>query len=153
MAVSLSLASSMDRTFHPASLNEPPKPSQICAVAPSLTVTSALPLVTSVSCPSVFQYAPGADVTSAGALPADPGQPVASATQAPLQLTIPSAHRHVLATQLCSVEHGSPQPPQFVESVMRSTHCRPQAARSTAHVGPIHRMPPASLLQAAASSA
>src|SRR3569623_1914596 len=49
----------------PSSLNAPPKPSQGCEAEPSLTVTSALP-VDSVQVPSVFQYAPDADVTSCG---------------------------------------------------------------------------------------
>ena len=42
------------RTFQPASLKVPPKPSQFCCAEVSLTVTSAVPVVTSVSVP-VFQ--------------------------------------------------------------------------------------------------
>ena len=58
----------------------------------SSTVTVALPAVTSVSCPSVFQYAPGADVTRVGPLPVVPPQsPLSDATQAPLH-SVPETH-------------------------------------------------------------
>ena len=41
--------------LHPASLKAPPKPSQLCIAVPSLTVTSAVPVVTTLTCPVVFQ--------------------------------------------------------------------------------------------------
>ncbi len=53
IARSRSAGVSIMRTFQPTSLNVPPMPSQVCA-AVSLTVTSIVPVVTSVSVP-VFQ--------------------------------------------------------------------------------------------------
>src|SRR4051794_2377855 len=98
----------MDSTSHPISLNEPPKPSQVWAVAVSSTVTSALPSVTSVSGASVFQYAPGADVTSATVLPAAP-QGVVSGWQDPLQSERPAAHRQAPASHVWAAAQGMPQ--------------------------------------------
>ena len=51
MAVALSLSLSADKAVHPISLNAPPNPSQVWEAVPSLTVTSAVPLVTSVKVP------------------------------------------------------------------------------------------------------
>src|SRR6187551_982442 len=58
-------SSGVVRKLQPSSLNVPPKPSHFCKVVVSFTVTVAAE-VDSVSAPSVFQYAPGAEVTSGG---------------------------------------------------------------------------------------
>src|SRR5262245_23554563 len=55
------------RASQPFSLNAAPKPSHVCCGCVSLTVTVAA-AVDSVSVPSVFQYAPIAEVTSGGKL-------------------------------------------------------------------------------------
>ena len=120
MARSRSAALSSDRTDQPISLNEPPKPSQICAADMSSTVTSAFVPVTSVSAPSVFQYAPGADVTRETASSAPHG--LVSDTHAPLQSSIPGAQRHAPTWHVCSAAHGRPHPPQFAASFATSTH-------------------------------
>jgi len=126
IALSRSAAVSVDRAAHPFSLNAPPNPSQICAAAVSSTVTSALPLVTSVSAPSVFQYAPGAEVISAGRVPVAP-QVAPDGTQAPLHSIDPDAHRQAPASQVWSLEQGMPQPPQFSGSVATLAQARPHA--------------------------
>ena len=54
------------RKLQPSSLNAPPKPSQVCMIVVSLTVTVAVPPVIAVSFPSVFQYALAAEVIGVG---------------------------------------------------------------------------------------
>src|SRR5689334_15645698 len=135
-ARSRSASGSIDRYAQPRSLNAPPKPSQIWAAAVSSTVTSAPPVVTVVSAPSVFQYAPGADVTRVGVLAGAPHGLVSGATQLPLQSTIPAGHRQTPAWQLCAGAHGMPQPPQLVGSAVTSRQRRPQAASSGGQIVP-----------------
>src|SRR3982751_2200923 len=136
----------MERTSQPISLNEPPKPSQVCAVAVSSTVTSASPSVTSVSDPPVFQYASGADVTSETAPPAVP-HGLVSGRQDPLQSMRPAGHRHTPASQVWAAPQGMPQAPQFVASVATSTHRWPQGVSAAAQIGAVQLTPPGSLVQ------
>ena len=99
--------------------------------------------VTSVSCPSVFQYAPGADVTSV-AVRRRGGSARRSRrrTQVPLQSTSPDAHRQTPASQLCPPSRECRRPPQFVGSVATSTHRWPQAVWPAAQTGPSRRRLP-----------
>src|SRR5262245_61050310 len=90
-------------------------------------------------------------MTSETASSAPHGLP--SATHAPLQSTIPGAHRHAPPWHVWSGEHGMPQPPQFVASFATSTHRWPHAVCAAAQLGAVQLMPPASLEQAAAINA
>src|SRR6478609_966850 len=90
-AMALVFISAVVRNFQPSSLKAAPMPSHFCAAAVSFTVTVAV-AVESVGMASVFQYAPGAEVTSGGRLgvttvpPALPAVPMLPAvpTGAPL---------------------------------------------------------------------
>src|SRR5436190_3255970 len=90
-ALSRSAWLSIIRTFQPASLNAPPKPSQARSAEPSLTVTVAAAVLVA-RVPLVFQYAFGAEViTLAVAVPVPPVPAVEPPLPAvPLALVVPS---------------------------------------------------------------
>src|SRR5436309_855960 len=76
-------------------------------IEPPSTVTSAGPLVTSVSWPPVCQYAPGADVTSTGVAPAAPAPP-----PAPAAPDVPAAPDAPAAPSSALVPEGQQSPLQ-----------------------------------------
>ena len=49
--------------------------------------------------------------------------------------TMPVTHRQTPPRQICPVEQGMPQPPQFIGSIAAATHCWPQAMCSAAQLG------------------
>jgi hypothetical protein len=115
----------MFKKFQPASLNAPPKPSKVFIVVPSLTVTFALPLATTVSVPLVFQYAFAAEVITFGAAGVEPPAPPLPVVPPlpPVPVVVPStqlllAHRW-FAAQAC------PQVPQFASLLVVSTQAVP----------------------------
>ena len=78
------------RTFHPISLNAPPKPSHFCAGEVSLTVTVAVPV--DVVAVAVVQYAPGAEVITfiVTAVPPVPVDPPVAAPPVPVLPPVPA---------------------------------------------------------------
>jgi hypothetical protein len=65
-------------------------------------------------------------VISAGSVPVAP-QVAPDGTHAPLHSIDPDAHRQAPASQVWSVEQGTPQPPQFSGSLATLAQSRPQA--------------------------
>jgi hypothetical protein len=72
---------------------------------------------------------------AAQALPQDPQLPMllSRLMHCPEQSTVPDGHVQAPPEQKVPPEHTSPQPPQLLLSVCRSTHELPHAVRLVAH--------------------
>src|SRR5450631_4205989 len=109
------------RTFHPISLNAPPKPSHFWAGEVSLTVTVAVPV--DVVAVAFIQYAPAAEVITfiVTAVPPVPVEPPVAAPPVPVEPPTPP----VPAFPAMPPVPVEPQVPQLAALVVVSTQALP----------------------------